>query len=101
MPALRRCFNKDVRLALSNVRFWTPADYIQAQRIRARCNAHFRRVLSRVDVIATPTTPITAPPIHPTALAGGACRIQCSTLLSDLISLDLRPVYVSMRYMMV
>ncbi|GIL89123.1 hypothetical protein Vretimale_16172 [Volvox reticuliferus] len=47
-PSLRGDFNPDVRLALSNARFWSPADYLQAQRIRARANVHFRRVFSKV-----------------------------------------------------
>ena len=47
--------------------------HAQAQRIRARANVHFRRVLSQVHVLATPTTPIPSPRIHPAALTGGAC----------------------------
>ncbi|GLC33742.1 hypothetical protein PLESTB_000111000 [Pleodorina starrii] len=75
-PRLRTAFNPDVRLALSNARFWRPADYLQAQRIRARANIHFRRVLSKVHVIATPTTPIPAPRIHPQALQGGESNLR-------------------------
>ncbi|EFJ49246.1 hypothetical protein VOLCADRAFT_89962 [Volvox carteri f. nagariensis] len=96
-PALRAAFNPDVRLALANARFWSPADYLQAvgrtgpggeaQRIRARANVHFRRVLSKVHVIATPTTPIPAPRIHPLALQGGE-----SNLRQDLRVIPLRVV---------
>lgn len=86
---------------LATARFWTPADYIQSQRVRARANIHFRRafkvrivhaffkhlhacsdlslcspllllLLKDVDVLITPTTPCTAPPIPRGALAGGA-----------------------------
>ncbi|KAG2486612.1 hypothetical protein HYH03_014780 [Edaphochlamys debaryana] len=75
-PALRSAFNRDVRLALATARFWGAPDYLQAQRIRARANVHFRRVLSDVHVIATPTTPIPAPRIHPAALSGGESNLQ-------------------------
>ncbi|KAG2454611.1 hypothetical protein HYH02_000452 [Chlamydomonas schloesseri] len=75
-PRLRTAFNPESRLALSNSRFWNSADYIQAQRIRARANVHFRRVLSQVHVIATPTTPIPSPRIHPAALTGGESNLQ-------------------------
>ncbi|GLI59671.1 hypothetical protein VaNZ11_001610, partial [Volvox africanus] len=75
-PSLRCDFNPDVRLALSNARFWCPADYLQAQRIRARANVHFRQVLSKVHLIVTPTTPIPAPRIHPQALQGGESNLR-------------------------
>ncbi|PNW86966.1 hypothetical protein CHLRE_02g103350v5 [Chlamydomonas reinhardtii] len=75
-PRLRSAFNPESRLALANSRFWNSADYIQAQRIRARANVHFRRVLSQVHVLATPTTPIPSPRIHPAALTGGESNLQ-------------------------
>eukprot|EP00198_Chlamydomonas_reinhardtii_P010447 XP_001699784.1 predicted protein [Chlamydomonas reinhardtii] len=52
-PRLRSAFNPESRLALANSRFWNSADYIQ------------------VHVLATPTTPIPSPRIHPAALTGG------------------------------
>lgn len=75
-PSVRAQFNPDVRLALGIVRHWTSADYLTAQRIRARGTAHLRRALTACHVIATPTTPITAPAIPRGVAQGG---------LSDLV----------------
>jgi aspartyl-tRNA(Asn)/glutamyl-tRNA(Gln) amidotransferase subunit A len=40
----------------------TSAEYVQAQRLRARLAAEMAETLTTVDVLATPTTPRTAPP---------------------------------------
>jgi Asp-tRNA(Asn)/Glu-tRNA(Gln) amidotransferase A subunit family amidase len=50
-----------VNLALG--RATTAADYLQAQRIRTRALAHFRRAFKEVDVILTPATAVTAPTV--------------------------------------
>ncbi|MEW5316317.1 MAG: hypothetical protein WDW38_007696 [Sanguina aurantia] len=78
-PSSRGWFNKDVRLALSIVRFWTPADYVTAQCIRARATTHFNRVFETCDVIITPSTPLTAPPAHPTALQSGESDLRLTS----------------------
>ncbi|KXZ42730.1 hypothetical protein GPECTOR_121g430 [Gonium pectorale] len=86
-PSLRSAFNADVRLALANARFWSPADYLQAQRIRARANVHFRRVLGQVHMIATPATPAPAPRIHPDALTGGESNLrQVSVVMRFMVA---------------
>lgn len=41
----------------------TSADYLQAQRVRTRALAHFRRAFREVDVILTPATAVTAPTV--------------------------------------
>jgi Asp-tRNA(Asn)/Glu-tRNA(Gln) amidotransferase A subunit family amidase len=41
----------------------TSADYLQAQRIRTRAIAHFKRAFREVDVILTPATAVTAPTV--------------------------------------
>jgi Asp-tRNA(Asn)/Glu-tRNA(Gln) amidotransferase A subunit family amidase len=66
----RRDFSLTTRLMLANARALGSPDYIQAQRIRSRAIEVFRLALSRADVIATPTTPMTAPEISESALAG-------------------------------
>ncbi|GAX84285.1 hypothetical protein CEUSTIGMA_g11707.t1 [Chlamydomonas eustigma] len=70
-PVKRASFNSDVRLSLAAVKYWTPADYITAQRIRTRSIIHFKKALRTVHVIATPTTPCTAPAISEAAVRGG------------------------------
>jgi Asp-tRNA(Asn)/Glu-tRNA(Gln) amidotransferase A subunit family amidase len=59
----RRDFSLTTRLMLANVRAVPSSDYVQAQRMRTRAMDHFRSALTRADVIATPTTPFTAPEI--------------------------------------
>ena len=39
----------------------TADEYVQAQRLRARLRGEMHRVLADVDVLATPTAPVTAP----------------------------------------
>lgn len=63
--------NLDVRVNLALARTFTAADYVKSQRVRTRLIAHFQRALQDVDVILTPATGLTAPPIPAAALAGG------------------------------
>ncbi len=48
---------------LANIRALRSSDYVQAQRMRAVAIRNFQSVLPQCDVIATPTTPMTAPPV--------------------------------------
>lgn len=64
----RRDLGLTTRLMLANVRTMRSSDYVQAQRIRTLAMKHFRAALERADVIATPTTPVTAPEISKCAL---------------------------------
>jgi Asp-tRNA(Asn)/Glu-tRNA(Gln) amidotransferase A subunit family amidase len=59
----RRDFSLTTRLMLANVRAVPSSDYVQAQRMRTRAMNHFCSALAHTDVIATPTTPFTAPEI--------------------------------------
>jgi len=61
----------DVRINLALARALSTLDYIQAQRVRHRMINHLDHVFKQVDIIITPTTGITAPPIKPGALVGG------------------------------
>jgi Asp-tRNA(Asn)/Glu-tRNA(Gln) amidotransferase A subunit family amidase len=71
----RRDFSLTTRLMLANVRATRSTDYVQAQRIRTRAIQHFRSALDRSDVIATPTTPVTAPQFSKHAAAGAESDI--------------------------
>jgi Asp-tRNA(Asn)/Glu-tRNA(Gln) amidotransferase A subunit family amidase len=71
----RRDFSLTTRLMLANVRAIPSSDYVQAQRVRTRAMNHFRSALARADVIATPTTPFTAPEISEYALLDSESNI--------------------------
>ena len=49
------------RINLTLGKAMTATDYLQAQRVRTRALAHFRRAFRDVDVILTPATAVTAP----------------------------------------
>lgn len=56
-------FGLSTRINLHLGRLFTSRDYVQAQRVRAHALGTFARAFSEVDVIATPSTAITAPKI--------------------------------------
>jgi Asp-tRNA(Asn)/Glu-tRNA(Gln) amidotransferase A subunit family amidase len=72
----RHDFSVRTRLMLTNVRAMRSTDYIQAQRIRTRAISHFLSALATADVIATPTTPITAPQIEKRSLPEGKSDVS-------------------------
>jgi aspartyl-tRNA(Asn)/glutamyl-tRNA(Gln) amidotransferase subunit A len=62
-----------LRKALLTGYFFRAVDYVRAQQVRRSLVDEFEEVLSRVDVVATPTTPIVAPRFNETtADAAGA-----------------------------
>jgi aspartyl-tRNA(Asn)/glutamyl-tRNA(Gln) amidotransferase subunit A len=67
----RHDFGLRTRLMLAIVRAMRSTDYIQGQRIRTRAVRYFLSALTRADVIATPTTPITASQIEERSLPEG------------------------------
>jgi Asp-tRNA(Asn)/Glu-tRNA(Gln) amidotransferase A subunit family amidase len=71
----------DVRVALRIARALTALDYIHAQRVRARLLGHFRRALSEVDAILTPTTATVAPRIPEAELNSGVSDLSMATAL--------------------
>jgi Asp-tRNA(Asn)/Glu-tRNA(Gln) amidotransferase A subunit family amidase len=71
--------NLDVRINLALARACTAGDYIKAQRVRTRMISHFNRVLETVDLIITPTTGVTAPPITAGASRGGESDLSVLT----------------------
>jgi aspartyl-tRNA(Asn)/glutamyl-tRNA(Gln) amidotransferase subunit A len=56
-----RAYGLDVRTRLQLGALVSGADYVLAQRLRARIRAAMARVFDDVDVVLLPTTPITAP----------------------------------------
>lgn len=71
----RHEFGWRTRLMLANVRAMRSTDYIQAQRIRTRAIQHFSAALEVADVIATPTTPITASQLDERSLPHGELNV--------------------------
>ena len=74
-------FGLDVRTNLALAHNFQSADYVQAQRARTRVMAVFAQALETADVIATPTTAITAPPVLPDALPEGDSDLSTLTEL--------------------
>jgi aspartyl-tRNA(Asn)/glutamyl-tRNA(Gln) amidotransferase subunit A len=56
-----RAYGADVRIRLQLGALVAGADYVLAQRMRARLRAAIGRVFQDVDILLLPTTPITAP----------------------------------------
>nr|WP_226894951.1 amidase [Luteolibacter marinus] len=75
-------FSHDTRMNLALARHLTSSDYIQAQRVRTRAMAIFRRAFENVDAILTPTTGCTAPRIQSDAMRGGESDLA---LLSEIM----------------
>ncbi len=61
----RREFALPTRINLAVGREFSNADYIRAQQIRTDALAEWRRVLTDVDVVITPSTACTAPRLRP------------------------------------
>jgi len=78
----RSRFGLDIRTNLAISRTFTSRDYVRAQQARTRVAGIFASVLEQVDVIATPSTGITAPAIHPGALSHGESNL---TLLGAIM----------------
>jgi Asp-tRNA(Asn)/Glu-tRNA(Gln) amidotransferase A subunit family amidase len=72
-------FSLEVRTNLGLAAAFSAADYVRAQRARTRAIAAFSSALAQVDVIATPTTAITAPLIPADALALGESDLTTLT----------------------
>lgn len=60
-----------VRMALALAETFRVEDYVKAQRVRTRMTRNVQKLFEQVDVIATPTTAMTAPRIEKDADAGG------------------------------
>ncbi len=69
-------FGLETRVNFLLARQFTGRDYVKAQQARTRITQHFLRVLSKVDVVVTPTAGITAPPIPKDALTAGESDLE-------------------------
>lgn len=67
----KRRYGADTRALLQLANEVPAVDYVRAQRFRVVIADQFAAMLEAVDVIATPATAATAPPIHDDALAHG------------------------------
>jgi Asp-tRNA(Asn)/Glu-tRNA(Gln) amidotransferase A subunit family amidase len=81
----RRDFGLPVQIMLALGKELTGRDYLRAQRMRTRLIAHAERALARADVIVTPTTARTAPPIPSDALPRGESDLALTTALMQYI----------------
>jgi aspartyl-tRNA(Asn)/glutamyl-tRNA(Gln) amidotransferase subunit A len=90
-PQFHRQLGLDVRVAFDASKFFTAADFVQAQCIRRRVSAHLQSACAHVHVLVTPATPSTAPLCHPGALQCGesdlttAAQLMKYTQLSNLV----------------
>ena len=62
-------YGPDLRLRLEMAALYPAAAYVQAQRLRAAVVEAWGRVWQEIDLLATPTTVITAPPLEEGSLA--------------------------------
>lgn len=74
-------FSAATRIALGFASAFTSTDYVKAQRIRAFAIEEFNRVFEEVDVIITPSSPITAPLINEKSLPEGESDFATATQL--------------------
>ncbi len=68
-------YGADVRVRLESGFFVSGTDYVQAQRVRTMLLREFRAALERVDVLALPTTALTAPSIDQVAQPGPSVSV--------------------------
>ena len=68
----RADFGADVQALIDQGRLLSATDYVNAQRLRHRCQVEWNRLWDGVDVIFTPTAPIVAPLIGQTEVEWGA-----------------------------
>ena len=76
----------DVRLVKRLAECLHGTDYVHAQRLRRRICAHFAAALEAVDLIATPSTSTTAPPISTDALCTGESDFSLLERLSRFVT---------------
>ncbi len=81
----RKDFGLGTRVNLMLAKQFTNLDYLRAQRIRTRALATFDEVFREVNVIATPATGRTAPPIRKDSIPRGESDLSVITDLMRFI----------------
>jgi Asp-tRNA(Asn)/Glu-tRNA(Gln) amidotransferase A subunit family amidase len=77
--AARRALNAETRVSLAVAAGFGGYQYVAAQQVRRRQDAHFRRLFRSLDFIITPAAPAPAPPVRPAALAHGESDLAGTT----------------------
>jgi Asp-tRNA(Asn)/Glu-tRNA(Gln) amidotransferase A subunit family amidase len=72
-------FALETRLNLALARSFTARDYLSAQRVRTRLIACLEEAFQNVNIIVTPMTGVTAPPIRPDAQPDGESDLSLLT----------------------
>lgn len=83
--AHRKDFGLGTRINLALARQFTNLDYLRAQRFRTTALASFAQAFSEVDLIATPATATTAPPIRKDSVPKGESNLTVITELMRFI----------------
>ncbi|XP_076924129.1 fatty acid amide hydrolase-like, partial [Bidens hawaiensis] len=68
-------------LNLAVIQSFTGSNYVAAQRLRWRLMYYHMEIFKKVDIIVTPSTGMTAPKIHPSALACGESDLEVTASL--------------------
>lgn len=76
LPRHEADYGADVRINLALARTIGGAEYVQAQRVRARITREVARALGDVTAIVTPSTGCTAPPLPLDALQSGESNLE-------------------------
>lgn len=79
--ARRQDFGADVLALIEQGSLVSATDYIDAQRLRRIYQKRWARLWDQVDVVFTPTTPIVAPRIGQTEVAGEDVRLASTRLV--------------------
>lgn len=69
----------DLQVAFKSMSMMSAADYLAAQRIRRRMTLHMERVFKEVDLVVTPTSPVTAPPRYASAESHGESNLRATS----------------------
>ncbi|XP_076935375.1 fatty acid amide hydrolase-like [Bidens hawaiensis] len=69
------------RINLAVIQSFTGSNYVAAQRLRWRLMYYHMEIFKKVDIIVTPSTGMTAPKIHPSALACGESDLEVTASL--------------------
>jgi Asp-tRNA(Asn)/Glu-tRNA(Gln) amidotransferase A subunit family amidase len=80
-----RLLSPETRINVALARRTNSIDYVQAQRVRTQALAAFHKAFEDIDVLVTPTTGMTAPPIRPDALKAGESDLSVLTELMRFV----------------